>query len=103
MGLVTAAQIGDELVICMVLVSAVLPCVELCDICESLQPWVFPQGLDDYLYDRGVYGKGYSSTDPVAFKIPKASEASAHFLNPTPLPRGAFLKVMRVCSRDWTR
>jgi len=74
-GLATAAQIGDELVICMVLVSAVLPCVELCDICESLQPWVFPQGLDDYLYDRGVYGKGYSSTDPAAFKIPKASEA----------------------------
>ncbi|PUZ76784.1 hypothetical protein GQ55_1G317900 [Panicum hallii var. hallii] len=29
------------------------------------------EGLDDYLYDRGVYGKGYSSTDPVAFKIPK--------------------------------
>nr|CAB3447365.1 unnamed protein product [Digitaria exilis] len=30
------------------------------------------EGLNDYLYDRGVYGKGFSSTDPVAFKIPKA-------------------------------
>ncbi|KAF8692977.1 hypothetical protein HU200_039343 [Digitaria exilis] len=29
------------------------------------------EGLNDYLYDRGVYGKGFSSTDPVAFKIPK--------------------------------
>jgi hypothetical protein len=61
----------------------VLPCVEFCGICESLEPWIFPQGLDDYLYDRGVYGKGYSSTVPVAFKIPKASEAlcldSVHF------------------------
>ncbi|CAD6250105.1 unnamed protein product [Miscanthus lutarioriparius] len=30
--------------------------------------------LDDYLYGRGVYGNGFSSMDPVAFRIPKASE-----------------------------
>lgn len=30
--------------------------------------------MDDYLYGRGVYGNDFSSTDPVAFRIPKASE-----------------------------
>lgn len=63
---------------------------------------VCTQGLDDYLYGRGVYGKGFSSTDPVAFEIHKASEASCldsvHFRICCSLapPVDTFLKVVCV-------
>ncbi|CAL4967998.1 unnamed protein product [Urochloa decumbens] len=36
------------------------------------------EGLDDYLYDRGVYSKGFNSTDLVAFKIPKGLDQISH-------------------------
>ncbi|KAL6911724.1 hypothetical protein ACP4OV_000529 [Aristida adscensionis] len=32
------------------------------------------EGLDDYLYDRGGSGKGFSSIDAVAFSVPKGLE-----------------------------
>lgn len=63
---------------------------------------VFTQGLGDYLYGRDVYGEDFSSTDPVAFEISKASEASCldfvHFRICCSLapPVETFLKVVCV-------
>ncbi|AQK73074.1 shortage in chiasmata 1 [Zea mays] len=37
---------------------------------------VADEGLDDYLYGRGVYGNAFSSTDPVAFRVFKGLEDS---------------------------
>jgi len=54
--------------------------------------------LDDYLYGRGVYGNGFSSMDPVAFRIPKASESfSALMFSPWSISENYVSSF-----RDWT-
>jgi len=65
--------------------------------------------LDDYLYGRGVYGNGFSSMDPVAFRIPKASEALYVWIFHALLAFSALMfspwsiSENYVCSfRDWT-